>query len=52
MRKTEITGQNGKIYVVDIRVTASAKKIRISYKEDGQIKKTQAKYLEQLLKKT
>ena len=30
MGKTEFTGTNGEVYVVEIRVTANAKKIRIS----------------------
>lgn len=42
MRKTEFTGQNGRVYVIEIRVTATAKKIRISYKDSGDKKKVQA----------
>jgi hypothetical protein len=52
MRKTEITGQSGQVYVVEIQVTANAKRIRITNKDNGEKKKGQTSYFEQLLKKT
>jgi hypothetical protein len=52
MRKTEITGQSGQVYVVEIQVTANAKRIRITNKDNREKKKSQTSYFEQLLKKT
>jgi len=43
--KTEFTGSNGEVYVVEIRVTANAKKVRISQKDVKEKKRVQAQYL-------
>jgi len=51
MSKTEINGAGGAIYEVEIRVTANAKRIRISQKEDGDKKIMKAKYLSNLMKR-
>ena len=51
MSKTEINGAGGAIYVVEIRVTGNAKRIRISQKIDGDNKVLKAKYLSNLMKR-
>ena len=46
MRKTEISGKSGQVYIVDIQVTANAKRIRITNKEDGEQKGGHTSYFE------